>query len=667
MKNFGRTLRLALRYRATVIACLASGMLVAVLWGGNLTAVYPVVDVIMTDRALPEWVDDQLAKHEQEVVQYEQQLAGLREHKATIKNDAKTEKHLQSQIHHEEFKLFIHQKQVEWYRWAGSWAHRYLPDTPFATLMIVCGLVLIGTLLKCLFRVVNMVLAARLGYLVGFDVRKEFYRQILRLDMKSFNEQGRGDLMNRCTSDLNQMSNGVRSVVGQGLLEPLKMIVCLTIAAFVSWQLLLLTMIIAPIAGFAIHWLTKALKRAHRRAMQELSMIYETLTETLGGIKLIKAFTMESAERSRFHQSAKIYYQRQMRITRYHSLISPLTEFLGILMVLLASTIGGYLVLNRETHILGLKISDIPLTHGWMSVFFAMMAGMANPARKLSSVFSNLQQAFAAADRVYEVLDREPAIADPVNPVELPRRWTNLRLEQINFHYSEDKPVLADINLEIHAGETIAIVGPNGCGKSTLLNLIPRFYDVQQGRITIDGIDLCDVRIRDLRTQIGLVSQETLLFNDTVSANIAYGTVDVGDDAIESAARKAQAHEFITEKLSSGYQTVVGPSGNKLSGGQRQRVALARAILRDPAILMLDEATSQIDLESEQLIHQVLQDFLCDRTALVVTHRMSTIALADRVVVMEGGRILDVGSHEELIGRCELYRRLASIGYRATA
>ncbi|MCH2116947.1 MAG: ABC transporter ATP-binding protein/permease [Pirellulales bacterium] len=667
MKNFGRTLRLALRYRVTVIACLASGTLVAILWGGNLTAVYPVVDVIMTDRALPEWMDDQLAKHEQEVVQYEQQLAELREQKATTKNDAKTEKHLQTQINHEEFKLLIHQKQVEWYRWAGSWAHRYLPDTPFATLMIVCGLVLIGTLLKCLFRVVNMVLAARLGYLVGFDVRKEFYRKILRLDMKSFNEQGRGDLMNRCTSDLNQMSSGVRTVVGQGLLEPLKMIVCLTIAAFVSWQLLLLTMIIAPIAGLTIRWLTKALKRAHRRAMQELSMIYETLTETLGGIKLIKAFTMESAERSRFHQSAKIYYQRQMKITRYHSLISPLTEFLGILMVLLASTIGGYLVLNRETHILGLKISDIPLTHGWMSVFFAMMAGMANPARKLSSLFGNLQQSFAAADRVYEVLDREPGITDPVNPVELPRRWKNLRLEQINFHYSEDKPVLADINLEIHAGETVAIVGPNGCGKSTLLNLIPRFYDVQQGRVAIDGIDLCDVRIRDLRTQIGLVSQETLLFNDTVSANIAYGTVDIGDDAIESAARKAHAHEFITEKLSCGYQTIVGPSGNKLSGGQRQRIALARAILRDPAILMLDEATSQIDLESEQLIHQVLQDFLCDRTALVVTHRMSTIALADRVVVMEGGRILDVGSHEELIGRCELYRRLASIGYRATA
>ena len=667
MKNFGRALRLALHYRGTVVACLASGTLVAILWGGNLTAVYPVVDVIMTDRAMPEWVDDQLAKHQQEVVQYERQLAELRDRRAATKNDAITNKHLQTQISHTEFKLFIHRKQAEWYRWASGWTRRYLPDTPFATLMIVCGLVLIGTLLKCLFRVVNMVLAARLGYLVGFDVRKEFYRQILKLDMKSFNEQGRGDLMNRCTSDLNQMSSGVRSIVGQGLLEPLKMIVCLTIAAFVSWQLLLLTMIIAPITAFAIRWLTKALKRAHRGAMQELSLIYETLTETLGGIKLIKAFTMESAERSRFHQSAKMYYQRQMRITRYNSLISPLTEFLGVLMVLLASTAGGYLVLNRETHILGVKISDIPLTHGWMSVFFAMMAGMASPARKLSNVFSSLQQSFAAADRVYEVLDRESGIADPVNPVKLPKRWEKLHLEHIDFHYSADKPILRDINLEIYAGETIAIVGPNGCGKSTLLNLIPRFYDTQQGRITIDGIDLRDVRIRDLRMQIGLVSQETLLFNDTVGANIAYGTVGIGDDAIEAAARKAHAHGFITEKLSDGYQTIVGPGGNKLSGGQRQRVALARAILRDPTILMLDEATSQIDLESEQLIHQVLQEFLHDRTALVITHHMSTIALADRVVVMEGGCIRDVGTHEELIGHCDLYRRLASFGHRATA
>jgi ATP-binding cassette subfamily B protein/subfamily B ATP-binding cassette protein MsbA len=223
------------------------------------------------------------------------------------------------------------------------------------------------------------------------------------------------------------------------------------------------------------------------------------------------------------------------------------------------------------------------------------------------------------------------------------------------------------VNLEIRAGETIALVGPNGCGKSTLMNLIPRFYDPTVGTISIDGTDISQVRLRDLRTRIGLVNQETLLFNDTVAANISYGAPDASREQIEAAARQAHAHGFITEKLSEGYDTLVGTSGNKLSGGQRQRVALARAILRDPEILLLDEATSQIDLESEQLIHQVLEEFLKNRTALVITHRMSTISLANRVVVLDGGHILDVGTHHELVDRCDLYRRLASIDYRESA
>jgi ATP-binding cassette subfamily B protein/subfamily B ATP-binding cassette protein MsbA len=445
------------------------------------------------------------------------------------------------------------------------------------------------------------------------------------------------------------------------------MLACLAVAAFISWRLLLLTMIVAPIAGFSIHWLAKALKRAHRREMQEMSAIFETLSETLGGIKLIKSFTMESAERSRFHNSAKQYFQRQMKIATYNAYVSPVTEFLGVCMVVTAAIIGGYLVLNRQTHILGLKISDVPLTHGWMGLFFAMMAGMSAPARRLSTYISWIQQAIAASDRVYEILDQEPGISDPPNPVPLPALHRSLRFENIDFHYSADKQVLCGVNLEIRAGETIALVGPNGCGKSTLMNLIPRFYDPTVGTISIDGTDISQVRLRDLRTRIGLVNQETLLFNDTVAANISYGAPDASREQIEAAARQAHAHGFITEKLSEGYDTLVGTSGNKLSGGQRQRVALARAILRDPEILLLDEATSQIDLESEQLIHQVLEEFLKNRTALVITHRMSTISLANRVVVLDGGHILDVGTHHELVDRCDLYRRLASIDYRESA
>jgi ATP-binding cassette subfamily B protein/subfamily B ATP-binding cassette protein MsbA len=376
---------------------------------------------------------------------------------------------------------------------------------------------------------------------------------------------------------------------------------------------------------------------------------------------------MERAERRRFHQSNKAFYKKSMRIGRYDSLTRPLTEILGMGMICIALLSGAYLVLNQTTHLFGIRLADEPPKLGMMILFYGMLAGTSDPARKLSEVFGRLQRGAAAADRIYQLIDRRPTIVNPPNPTPLGRHGVDLVFDRIQFQYRPGQTVLDDVSLRITAGETIAIVGPNGCGKSTLANLVPRFFDPTAGRVLLDGIDLRDVRLRELRGQIGLVTQETLLFDDTVLNNIRYGSPHATREHVIAAAERAHAHRFITDRLEHGYETVVGPRGGRLSGGQRQRIALARAILRDPALLILDEATSQVDLESEQVIHQVLEDFVRLRTTIIITHRLSTLALADRIVVMNAGRILDVGSHEELIGRCELYGRLYDIQFRESA
>jgi ATP-binding cassette subfamily B protein/subfamily B ATP-binding cassette protein MsbA len=720
MHNFSRALKVALTHRVNIAACVFTSAVIAVLWGGNLTAVFPVVEVIMNDHSLPDWIDQKIDESQTEVKDSTRWLAQLEKlkgsnaveihkriqaevdrrkreledhikksagswddvqiaEKTRITNDiqrlkafasqpaedmpAKLEQEIADTQHH----IKVYAQRAEHFEWIAPAAHRWLPTTPFGTLIVVCLFVIVVTVVKGLFRIWNGIAVSRLGCQIGYDLREQFYSKVLRLDMSNFTEAGRGDIMNRCTTDLNSIGSGVQRLFGQALLEPLEVLVCLGIAAYISWQLLLLTLFIAPVAGFSIHWLGKALKRTHKKAMQELSVIYETLSETLGGIKLIKAFTMEIAETSKFGKSSNALYRKQMRIATYNAIVSPLVETLGIIMVLIASVMGGYLVLGQHTHILGIRISDIPLTHGDMSIFFAMLAGMSDPARRLSGEFSNIQQAVAAADRVYEILDREQKVVEAANPVALPVLRRSLKFENVSFQYHAEKPVLRGVTLDVKAGETIAIVGPNGCGKTTLLQLLPRFYDPAGGRITIEGIDIKDVALNELRQRFGLVSQEILMFNDTVENNIRYGKPNATMAEIEAAARSAHAHTFITEKLPEGYQSLVGPGGSRLSGGQRQRISLARAILRDPEILLLDEATSQIDIESEQLIFEVLEKFSRDRTTFMITHRTSMISLADRVVVMDQGRIVDAGSHSELVGRCDLYRRLCHFGYRESA
>ena len=334
-----------------------------------------------------------------------------------------------------------------------------------------------------------------------------------------------------------------------------------------------------------------------------------------------------------------------------------------MLIIFLAMLAGASLVLGGHTDLLGIPLSSRPLNLESLVLFFGLLTGAADPARKLSDVFTQLQAGAAAADRIYSLLDREPSVRDPEHPQILPRHSKEIVFEGVHFAYQPKYPVLRNINLRIRFGETLAVVGPSGCGKSTLANLIPRFADPTQGEIRLDEIAITDVRVRDLRRQIGLVTQDPLLFDDTVFNNIRYGSPRATAEEVIDAAKQAHAHRFIESELPHGYDTIVGPMGSQLSGGQRQRISLARAILRNPSILILDEATSQVDLESEKLIQKVLEKFVRGRTVVIITHRLSALVLADRIAIMQDGRILDIGTHNELIARCDLYRRLYEIQF----
>ena len=661
MRNFGRVVRLSLRYRFTFVFSIITALCVAVLWGANISAIYPFVEIAFQGDSLQKWVDVRIEKTQREAAEQEAVAEELRGQLAGA--SPKEQNRLRAKIGLAESRIAAEQRGEQTFRWLKPYINRYLPDRVFPTLVLIMGVLLLGTLVKCLFQIASSILVGKLSHLGTFELRRAFYRRTLRMDLATFTDQGTSDLMSRFTHDTENVSGGLNVLFGKLVREPLKGAACLIGAAFICWRLLILSLVIVPLAALVIGWLAKMLKRANRRAMEGMAQLYSTLEETFRAIKVVKAFTMEREERRRFLADNKKYYKKSMRITRYDSLSHPLTEILGILTISLAMMAGAYLALEGETHLLGIRMSPRPLSLGALLLFYGLLAGAADPARKLSDVFSRLQRAAAASDRIYALLDRQPKLRDPKSPVPLPRHSRDLVFDGVNFSYRPGYPVLEDIDLRIAFGETLAIVGPNGCGKSTLANLILRFADPDSGEVRLDGVPLPAARIRDVRGQIGLVTQEPLLFDDTVYNNIRYGSPQATREEVIRAAQRAQAHRFIEEDLPDGYDTVVGMMGGRLSGGQRQRITLARAILRDPAILLLDEATSQVDLESERLIQKVLEQFIRNRTTVIITHRLAVLALADRIAVMEGGRILDVGPHEELLARCPLYRRLYEIQF----
>ena len=673
MRNFLRVLQLILRRRMTFALTVTCSLIVACFWGANLGLVKPIVDITFSGKSPHTWANDQVTEAAarievvaKRIADAERDLAFLPipDQPAAKRKIVVDEQRLASE------KLGL--RQAEAYH---PWIVNYLPDDAFWALALLVGILCGATVIKDAFLASNMYLVERLAQLASYDLRAQLMRATLHREYDAFTKDRTSDLLSRFTSDMGSIHAAVNAIVGRVLLEPLKTIACLIGAAFICWRLLILSLIVLPLACYIFFKLAQSLKRANRRAMEQLAELYGRISESLGGIQSVKAFGMERHERRRFHEESKNYFLKSLRIAIYNACARTSAELSGTVVISLAILAGAYLVINQQTTIFGIKIMERPLSSGSLLAFYALLAGVSDPARKLADVFNYIQRGLAAADRVYEVIDAPTAIVDPHKPELLLNPQPVVVFENVSFHYppgnagrgvkAPPQPVLKNINLRIPFGKTVAIVGPNGCGKSTLISLLLRFYDPVEGSIKLDHVDLRNMRQHDLRERIGLVAQQTVLFDDTVAANIRYGSPQATDAEVIEAATKAHAHRFITEKLEKGHDTVVGERGNKLSGGQRQRILLARAILRDPAILILDEATSQIDLESEQLIHRVLEQFTRGRTAIMITHRTASLALADEVVVLDAGRIVDMGTHDQLLTRCDLYRRLYQVGFKA--
>ena len=561
-------------------------------------------------------------------------------------------------------------KDVTWmgrYRWLQPRIHRYLPDDPFRTLLLLIGVVMGGVVLKGIFQFMQEVLVADITQLSLFDVRNLFFRRTMALDLAAFSDQGSAELMTRFTNDMDSLSQGFNTVLSKVIREPLRIFTCLGGALWLNWRLTCLALVLVPVSAYCTMRAGKIMKRAVRRSLESMSNIYKILQESFQGIKVVKAFTMERYERRRFFLETKSLYRKSVKVAKIDALSDPVLEILALTTVIIALLAGSFLVLRSTTDLnLGLfklQLAAAPMEIEDLLTLYAMLAGISDPIRKLANVHSKVQRAAAASDRICHLMDRVPAVRDKPTAPRLPRHKMRIDFEDVGFSYNGRDPVIRGVDLTVHHGETIAVVGPNGCGKSTLMNLLPRFWDVQAGSIRVDGYDLRDIQIRSLRSQIGYVTQETVLFEGSIADNIAYGTRHVTRDQIIGAAKRSYAHGFI-EAMPEGYESVVGERGMSLSGGQRQRIALARAMLRDPAILILDEATSAVDIQDEALIRKAIEEFCRGRTTFLITHSMGSLQFASRIVLMNGGKIEAVGTDAELRKNSPLYRRLNEIHFQ---
>jgi len=511
-------------------------------------------------------------------------------------------------------------------------------------LLAVCFAI---TVARDLLRFVQEYLVQTAVFRAILDIRTENYGAVLRLPTTFFSEKGVSDTMSRFVQDTAELGRGQVTLFGKTLVEPAKAVASVAIALSISWELTLMAMVAGPPSFWLIRRLGRRMRRASRRALESWSTMLGVLEGTLSGIRVVKAYTMEASERRRFLQTNRALLKQQRRMARIDSATGPAVEAMGMFAALGAAALAGYWVFN-DLH---------GMTGDRFVALMACLAAMFDPVRKLAKVATRFQRAEAAATRIFQLQDLPQEKRVPNAPA-LPVHSDSIEFRDVSFRYpNAAEHALKELQLSVRAGETVAIVGPNGSGKTTMVSLVPRLIDPTAGTVLIDGRDISRHSLRSLRRQIGLVTQETVLFHATIAENIAYGLRRPHPEQILDAARKAFVDEFVRD-LPDGYETMVGEHGATLSGGQRQRISIARAILRDPAILIFDEAMSQVDADSERRITQAMAEFVRGRTTLLIAHRFSTVLAADRIVVLDAGRILDVGAHADLLERCPLYRQL---------